>query len=120
MKYMIRPLEAICVNFLLEQLDGQNYDPATLFAIFRLCVDWSVDKRLMEKCMTILRRNLNCLIKENGEVEQAFLKISQECLIHLLEDDFLEAREVDLFKAVCFYGLICPPIGHGLPQQFSI
>ena len=98
---MIKPLKALCVDFLLEHLDQ---DDSMFFAIFQLCVDCSVDKRLIEKCMTILRRDRSNLIwGEDGEVKESFLKISHKCLVYLLKDDFLEAREEDLFKAVCFY-----------------
>ena len=50
MKYMIRPLESYCIDFLVENINRKN-----AFTILQFCVDCEVDKRLMEKCMTILR-----------------------------------------------------------------
>ena len=98
MKYLIKPLEALCVNFLLEHINRQN-----VFKIFQFCVDAEVDKRLMEKCMTLLRDNPRIwwfLTKD-----ESFLKINHKCLMLILEVDFIledEAREITLFNAVCF------------------
>ena len=94
MKYMIRPLEAHCVNFLLENIDCEN-----IFTIFQFCVDCDVDKRLMEKCLTILRDTH----WTTSDFKESFLKLSHKCLSLFLEDDFLDAIEVYLFNAVRFF-----------------
>ena len=98
MKYLIKPLEAFCVNLLLEHLEE---DDSNLFTILQFCVDCEVDKRLMEKCMTMLRDNPPIW----GFLplrSKSFLKINHKCLMLLLDDDFLEAQEIALFNAVCF------------------
>ena len=97
MKYLIKPLEAFCVNFLLEDLEE---DDSNLFTILQFCVDCEVDKRLMEKCMTMLRDRP--WIWRFLTDDESFLKINHKCLMLLLEDDFLNAREIDLFNTVCF------------------
>ena len=110
MKYMIKPLEALCINFLLDYLENQNFDSAMFFTIFQFCVDCSIDKRLMEKCTTIVRSNWGELIwGEDEEVEESFLKISQKCLVCFLDVDLPYAQEIDLFDAVrfCFCFIIC-------------
>ena len=106
---MIKPLEVFCVDFLLEHLDR---DKDVFFTIFQFCVDCSVDKRLMEKCITILRTDWNYLMeltwREDGEVEESFLKISQKCLVRFLDVDFPYAQEIDLFNlvSICFCFII--------------
>ena len=100
MKYLIKPLEAFCVNFLLKHLEEHD---SNFFAIFQFCVDCDVDKRLMEKCMTKLRDDP--LIWWYLAKDESFLKINHKCLMLILEVDFIledEAREIDLFNAVCF------------------
>ena len=109
---MIKPLEDLCINFLLDYLQNQKYDlqnqkyDPMFFTIFQFCVDCSVDKRLMEKCITIIRDDWDYLMeflwREDGEVDESFLKISQKCLILLLEVDFPDAQEIDLFDYVSF------------------
>ena len=97
MLYMIEPLEAFCVNFLLEHLDR---DVTNIFAILQFCMDYGVDNlNLMEKCMTVLQADTWILLPS----QECFTKISDNCLMMLLGDDFLEAREINLFNAVCFF-----------------
>ena len=107
---MIIPLEALCINFLLDYLENRDYDSAMFFTIFQFCVDCSVDKRLMEKCITILRTDWDYLMeltwREDGEVEESFLKISQKCLIRFLDVDFPYAQEIDLFDLVSFCAFV--------------
>ena len=95
MKYLIKPLETLCVDFLLKYINRQN-----VFTILQFCSDCEIDKRLMENCMTLLRDNPRIwwLLSK----DESFLKINHKCLMLLLEDDFLKAREIDLFNAVCF------------------
>ena len=110
---MIKPLEALCVNFLLDFLENQDNDLSMFFTIFQFCTDCSADKRLMEKCMWILRNDwgylMELILEEDGEVAESFLKINQKCLIRLLDldVDFPDVREIDLFDAVsfCFFVL---------------
>ena len=97
---MVKPLEVFCVSFLLDYLEKQDYDPSMFFTIFQFCVDCSIDKRLSEKCMTILRADSIKLILENGKVRESFRKISQKCLTRFL--DFSYAKEIYLFDAVSF------------------
>ena len=99
MKYLIKPLEAFCVNFLLEHL---AIDDSNFFTIFQFCVDCEVDKRLIEKCMTMLRDICKPWTWRFLADDESFLKINRNCLMLLLEDDSLKAREIDLFNAVCF------------------
>ena len=103
---MIKPLEALCVNFLLDFLENQDNDLSMFFTIFQFCTDCSADKRLIEKCMRILRSDwdylMELILEEDGEVAQSFLKINQKCLIRFLDVDFSNAREIDLFDAVSF------------------
>ena len=74
---MIKPLEVLCVDFLLEHLDQDNEgNNSMFFIIFQFCIDCSVDKRLMEKCMTIIRNYWSDLIW-GEETRESFLKISQ-------------------------------------------
>ena len=101
---MIKPLEVLCVDFLLEHLgrvkEGNN---SMFFTIFQFCIDCSVDKRLMEKCTTIIRSDWGYLIwAKEGGIRESFLKISQKCLIRFLSVDLLGVPEEDLFDAVCF------------------
>ena len=110
---MIKPLESLCVDFLLKHLDrdeieDEDEEGSMFFTTFQFCIDYAADERLMEKCMTILRDwdswdYLTDLIwGENGEVDESFLKISQKCLIRFLDVDFPDAKEIDLFDAVSF------------------
>ena len=98
MKYLIKPLESRCIEFLLDRLYS---DKSMAFTISQFCVDNSdceVDNRLMEECLDILRYNWITLT-----AEPAFLDISHKCLARFLEDDNqIIAEEIDLFRGVCF------------------
>ena len=90
---MIRPLESHCIDFLVENINRKN-----AFTILQFCVDCEVDKRLMEKCMTILRDTH----WTQKDFDESFLKLSYKSLCLFIEDDFLKAEEIELFNAVCF------------------
>ena len=96
MEYMIKPLESFCVSFLLDNLNAEN-----MFTILQVCIDCETDKRLMERCKEILRTDTKDVLNT-----ESFLKISKECLTFVLEDDFLNIAEIDLFHSVWFY-FIC-------------
>ena len=83
MKYLIKPLEALCVNFLLEHINRQN-----VFTILQFCADCEVDKRLMEKCSMKLLRD-NPLIWWYLAKDESFLKINHKCFMLILEVDFI-------------------------------
>ena len=95
MKYMIKPLEALCVNFLLKHINQQN-----VFTIFQFCADCEVDKLLMEKSLSILRTEWG---GAKWTFNESILKINYKCLTFLLEDEFLEIPEIKLFNEVCFF-----------------
>ena len=89
---MIKPLESFCVSFLLDNLNAEN-----MFTILQVCIDCETDKRLMERCKEILRTDTKDVLNT-----ESFLKISKECLAFVLEDDFLNIAEIDLFHLVWF------------------
>ena len=94
MKYMIKPLEALCVDFLLKIIDIAN-----MLAIFQFFVDCTADERLMAKCMEILRTRTWSVLHSKCFRKS---KISHKCLMALLEDDLLSGSEIRLFESVCF------------------
>ena len=90
---MIKQLKARCVDYLLENLNVENVMPALQY-----CLDCDVDERLLLKCRNIFRSNIKDMLKP-GFVGS----FNEKCLIFLLEDDELNAEEINLFKAVCFW-----------------
>ena len=95
---MIKPLESFCVSFLLDNL---NFNAENMFTILQVCINCEPAKRLMERCKEILRTNTKDVLNT-----ESFTKISKECLAFVLEDDFLNIAEIDLFHSVWFY-FIC-------------
>ena len=94
---MIKSLEDLCVNFLLNNISYEN-----VFSIFQFCVDCEVDKRLMERCLEFLHIQ-ECFDSTDYFFDlTSFLKISHKCLMVLLKDDLLYGQEKDLFNSVCF------------------
>ena len=91
MKYMIKPLELCCLDFLIANLSAAN-----VFSFLQFCNDYEIDKKLMEQCLEFLRTNTNKVLRD-----ESFLTISHKFLTLLLEDDFLNVTESRLFKAVC-------------------
>ena len=92
MKYMIKPLESFCVDFLADSLSAAN-----VFSFLQFCSNYEVDKKLREKCMEFLRTNTDAVL-----CDELFPAISHKFLVLLLEDDLLIVEEIHLFKAVCF------------------
>ena len=93
MKYMIKQLETLCINYLLNNLNAGN-----VFTVLQFCIDCQTDLRLMEGCKRFMRFKTEAVIKA-----ESFTKISHKCLTILLEQENLELTEVRLFEAVCFY-----------------
>ena len=84
MKYIINPLD----NFLFGLLHCVE-DPEILIRICQFCVDYSVDKRVLNLCRSILFDRLPNEI----DVWKAFCKCSLKCLNALLGDNWI--RELD-------------------------
>ena len=91
MKYMIKPLESFCVDFLVDSLNAGN-----VLSLLQFCTDFEVDKKLREKCMEFIRANTGDVL-----TDESFSTINHKFLMLLLQDDFLAVEEIDLFKAVC-------------------
>lgn len=89
---MINPLKSSCVDNLLENLNIENVMP-----VLQYCLNRDVDERLVQKCRSILRSNIDNVLKP-----EFIPTMNVECLTFLLEDDGLIVKETDLFNAVCF------------------
>ena len=92
MKYMIKQLETLCINYLLNNINAEN-----VFTILQFCIDCETDSELMYSCQSFIRNKTESVLKADS-----FLEISHKCLTLLLEQDSLNVAEVNLFKAVCF------------------
>ena len=90
MKYMVKPLELHCVNYLLSILDVEN-----LFTILEFCIDCEVDNRLMVHCRFLLATETDQVLKA-----KSFPTISHKCLSFVLKQDFIKVPEIRLFNAV--------------------
>ena len=93
MKYMIKQLESLCINYLLNNLNAEN-----VFTVLQFCIDCQTDSRLMYNCKWFMRFKTEAAIKA-----ETFKKISHDCLTLLLEQESLELAEVRLFEAVCYF-----------------
>ena len=93
MKYVIKQLEPLCIDYLLNNINAGN-----VFTILQLCIDCQADSRLMDGCKKFIQCKTEAVIKA-----ESFIKISHECLTLLLEQESLDIAEVRLFEAVCFY-----------------
>ena len=93
MKYMIKRLETLCINYLLNNLNAGN-----VFTVLQFCIDCQTDLRLMDDCKEFIQYQTEALLKA-----ESFTKISHKCLTILLEQENLELTEVRLFEAVCPY-----------------
>ena len=93
MKYMIKQLESLCINYLLNNLNAEN-----VFTVLQFCIDCQTDSRLMDSCKEIIQRKTEAVIKA-----ESFTKISHKYLTLLLKQENLELTEARLFEAVCFY-----------------
>ena len=93
MKYLIRPLESICIDYLVDNLNAEN-----ALTIIQFCIDCDTDSRLLDGCLGFIQGKTESVLKA-----ESFSKISHECLILLLKQKALNIAEVRLFEAVCFY-----------------
>ena len=93
MKYMIKPLESFCLDYLLENLSAEN-----VFTISQFCIDCVSDSRLLVECKKFIRKHTEAVLKA-----ESFPKISHKCLTLLLRQNCLNVAEVQLFEAVCFF-----------------
>ena len=92
MKYMIKQLETLCINYLLNNINAEN-----VFTILQFCIDCETDSELMYTCKEFIRSKTESVIKADS-----FPEISHKCLTLLLEQDSLNVAEVNLFEAVFF------------------
>ena len=93
MKYMIKQLESLCINYLLNNLNAEN-----VFTVLQFCIGYQTDSRLTDGCKRIIQRQTKAVIKA-----ESFTQISHRCLTLLLEQECLNIEEVRLFEAVCLY-----------------
>ena len=92
MKYMIKQLESLCINYLLNNINAEN-----VFTILQFCIDCETDSLLMDACKEFIRSKTESALKTDS-----FPEISHKCLSLLLEQDSLNIAEVNLFNAVGF------------------
>ena len=92
MKYMIKQLETLCINYLLNNINAEN-----VFTILQFCIDCETDSELMDTCKEFIRKKTESVLKADS-----FLEISHKCLTLLLEQNSLNISEVNLFEAVGF------------------
>ena len=93
MKYVIKQLESLCIDYLLNNINAGN-----VFTILQFCIDCQPDSRLMDGCKEFIQCKTEAVIKA-----ESFIKISHECLTLLLEQESLDIAEVRLFEAVCYF-----------------
>ena len=93
MKYLIKPLESFCIDYLLDTFNAEN-----VFTVLQFCLNCQTDSQLMYGCKEFIRSKTETVLKA-----ESFPKISHQCLVFLLEQDFLCIDEVHLFQAVCFF-----------------
>ena len=93
MKYMIKQLEYLCINYLLNNINAEN-----VFTILQFCIDCETDSELMDACKEFIRKKTESVLKADS-----FLEISHKCLTVLLEQNSLNIAEVNLFEAVRFF-----------------
>ena len=93
MKYMIKQLESLCIDYLLNNLNAENF-----FIVLQFCIDCQTDLRLMDDCKEFIQYQTEAVLKA-----ESFTKISHKCLTLLLEQESLDIAEVRLFEAVCLY-----------------
>lgn len=92
MKYLIYPLESLCIDYLVENMSAEN-----VLTISQFCIDCQTGSRLIYECREFVRHKTESVLKS-----ESFAKISHKFLILLLKQKFLNATEVRLFEAVCF------------------
>ena len=90
---MIKQLESFCIDYLLNNLNAENF-----FIVLQFCINFQTDLRLMHGCKRFMRFKTESVVKAEN-----FTKISHECLTLLLEQESLDIAEVRLFEAVCYF-----------------
>ena len=93
MKYMIKPLESHCIDYLLGNFNAEN-----IFTILQFCIDCQTDARLMDECKQFIQSKTEAVLNADS-----FPKISHKCLELLLKQKVLTVEELCLFKSVCFF-----------------
>ena len=94
MKYMIKPLESLCVDYLLNNINAAN-----VFTILQFTFDCATaDAQLMDQCKKFLQSKTELALQA-----ECFPYISHNCLTFLLKQSILNTSEVHLFNAVCFF-----------------
>ena len=89
---MVPSLEKRCVDFLAKTLALNN-----VFGVLDECLKWEVSAELLDKCKQLLQKQTKKVLQS-----EAFLSISLDCLIFLLEQDTLLITEGELLKRVSF------------------
>lgn len=110
MKYMIKPLESHCINYLLENLNAEN-----VFTVIQFCVNCATDKQLMDECKEFIRTKTEAVLKADS-----FTEISRACLTLLLRQNSLNVAECALFEAVCFSFLLKLNLKYGTIPIFIL
>ena len=94
MKYMIKPLESLCVDYLLNNINAAN-----VFTILQFAFDCATaDAQLMDQCKKFLQSKTELALQA-----ECFPNISHNCLTFLLKQSILNTSELHLFEAVCFF-----------------
>ena len=96
MKYMVKQLESLCINYLLNNINAEN-----VFTILQFCIDCETDSELMCACKKFIQNKTESVLKADS-----FPEISHKCLTLLLKQDPLNIAEVNLFEAVGFLNLL--------------
>ena len=87
---MLEELEKFCVKFLAANLD----ETSVLTALDR-CLKYEISSKLLENCQHYIQKRTRYFLKQWES-----LSVSYDCLIFLLEQEELNALEVDLFEFV--------------------
>lgn len=94
MKYMLKPLESLCVDYLLSNINAAN-----VFTILQFTFDCATaDAQLMDQCKKFLQSKTELALQV-----ECFPNISHNCLTFLLKQSILNTSELHLFEAVCFF-----------------
>lgn len=87
---MIPSLEKHCVDYLVKKLSAKN-----AWDTLNQCLKWEVIPELLDKCKEVLQQKTAEVLKD-----AAFLSISRDCLIILLEQNALSVAAGELIKSV--------------------
>lgn len=87
---MVTSLEKSCIDFLIK-----NLTPNNVFDVLAQCLKWEVSAELLKKCKQFLQKQTKDVLQTDS-----FSSIDLECLIVLLEQNFLSVTEGELFKKV--------------------